>query len=211
MKSLHYSDFFFGLLHFLHGKVHFIVFCFIFVQYLIVLNMSISKIKALILFVLNQIPEGIGKHELFKILYFANQKHLVKWGDAFISDFVAMKYGPVPSSLCDLLNKRSEVSDIIEFDEETNYILHAKCPPDMDELSQTEVDCLSESIKEYGGLPFGRLTSLSHDRAWEKAWNTSVGKRGAVMDIVEIAKAAGADENTIACIVNELELQEALG
>jgi uncharacterized phage-associated protein len=172
--------------------------------------MSEDKAKAIILFVLNQAPDGIGKHELFKILYFANQKHLMKYGDAFINDFVAMRYGPVPSFLCHILNTENDITSVIEFDQETHYILRTSKSPDMGELSKTEAGCILESIAENKGLSFDDLTRKSHDAAWEKSWNARTGKRGEKIDIVEIAKAAGANEDMLEYISDELELDKIL-
>ena len=62
------------------------------------MKMEIERLKAIALYVLNAVPgKCIGKHELFKILYFASQKQLVRYGYPMISDFYAFKYGPVPS------------------------------------------------------------------------------------------------------------------
>lgn len=43
-------------------------------------------------------------HELFKILYFADQEHIKIYGRPITGDkYIAMKYGPVPSFLYDIL------------------------------------------------------------------------------------------------------------
>jgi len=171
--------------------------------------MEINRLKAIVLYVLNEVPGNyLGKHELFKILYFASQKRLVRYGDAMITDFYAFKYGPVPSELYDLLNGRNNVIRLsVTIDDE---ILSPSEKPDMEELSKADVECLNESIIENSGLTFFILTNKSHDSAWRKAWNNPVGKRGGKMDIIDIAVAAGADEKTIEYIKEELELEAAL-
>ena len=40
---------------------------------------QISKIKATLLYILNHFPQGVDYIKLFKILYFAQQDHLVKY------------------------------------------------------------------------------------------------------------------------------------
>jgi len=174
--------------------------------------MSVERLKAIVLFVLNEVPgKCLGKHELFKILYFASQKHLIRYGDVMIDDFFAFKYGPVPSALFNYLkNGKNAIVSSINIDEEARYILSPVEEPDLDELSLTEIKCLKESINENYGLTFFELSSKSHDIAWSKAWNNPIGKRGTKMNIIDIAKAAGSDEKTIEYIQEELELEAAL-
>jgi len=173
--------------------------------------MDIDRLKAVVLYVLNSVSEKrLGKHELFKILYFASQKHLVRYGHAIITDFYAFQHGPVPASLCNYLNEDNPITASLSVDTETKYVLSPKESPDMDELSDSEVECLDESIKENNGLHFNKLTDKSHDLAWHKAWNNPVGKRGGKMDIIDIAMSANADDNTIEYIKEELELEVAL-
>ena len=46
----------------------------------------------------------INLHKLFKSLYFAEQKHLVRYGRTIVGDkYIAMKDGPVPSKIFDLI------------------------------------------------------------------------------------------------------------
>ena len=59
---------------------------------------QISKIKATLLYILNHFPQGVDYIKLFKILYFAQQDHLVKYARPIVEDsFCALKHGPVPS------------------------------------------------------------------------------------------------------------------
>ena len=171
--------------------------------------MEIERLKAIVLYILNKVPgKSLDKHGLFKILYFASQKRLVKYGRAMISDFYAFEYGPVPSALFSFINGiNNPVALSISIDE-TSYILSPKEIPDMDELSAADIECLDESIKENCGLPFHKLTEKSHDAAWKKAWEKRTGNRGGKMDIIEIARVVCSDEGTIEYIseVHDLEL-----
>ena len=173
------------------------------------MNMEIERLKAIVLYVLNAVPEKrIGKHELFKILYFASQKRLVSYGYVMISDFYAFRYGPVPSGLYDYLKGDDNI--ILSSVSIDDNIISPLEMPDMEELSKADVICLNESIQENYRLPFEKLTEKSHDFAWEKAWNNRVGSRGDKISIIEIARSAHADESTIAYIREELELESAL-
>ena len=40
---------------------------------------QILKIKAVVLYILKQLPQGVDYIHLFKIMYFAQQEHLVKY------------------------------------------------------------------------------------------------------------------------------------
>ena len=174
--------------------------------------MEVERLKAMVLYVLNTVPgKFLGKYELFKILYFASQKRLVRYGYAMIADFYAFRFGPVPSELCDYLkNGNNAVMSSISVDEEAKYILSPIEEPDMEELSKADIECLKEAINENYGLSFYELSNKSHDLAWHKAWHNHTGKRGKIIDIIDIAKAAGADDKTIEYIREELDLQAAL-
>jgi len=174
--------------------------------------MEIDRLKAIVLYVLNEVPgKLLGKHELFKILYFASQKRLVKYGYAMITDFYAFQYGAVPSELFNYLKGgNNAILSSISIDDEAKYIISPKEQPDMEELSKADIECLNESIRENYGLSFYELLNKSHDSAWHKAWHNQVGKRGAIMDIIDIARAAGADDRTIEYIQEELDLEAAL-
>jgi len=174
--------------------------------------MEIDRLKAIVLYVLNEVPgKYLGKHELFKILYFASQKRLVRYGYAMITDFYAFQYGPVPSELFDYLKGgNNAILSSVNVDEEAKYILSPVEKPDMEELAKADVECLNESISENYGLSFYELLNKSHDLAWHKAWYNQIGKRGAKMDILDIARAAGADDRTVEYIREELELEAAL-
>lgn len=59
---------------------------------------QIAKIKAVILYIMQSFPQGVDYIKLFKILYFAQQDHLVKYGKVLVEDsFRALKHGPVPT------------------------------------------------------------------------------------------------------------------
>ena len=67
---------------------------------------DIDKSKAInsILFVLNELGDKKSDaHKVFKILYFADQKHLVTYGRPITGDtYLKMTYGPVPSFIRDV-------------------------------------------------------------------------------------------------------------
>ena len=106
---------------------------------------DIDKSKAInsMLFVLNQLgAEKSDAHKVFKILYFADQKHLVTYGR------------PIKEGLINKTNKHF-LTTSYQYDEE--------------DLSESEIECLNEAIAENKDISFKKLTEKSHDSAWQNA------------------------------------------
>lgn len=122
-------------------------------------------------------------HHVSKVLYFADKAHLEKYGRFICGDsYIAMKNGPVPSGIYDLLKlARGDLPSIFcppkEIIDEVlqairvlgRYGIIALRKADRDMLSQSDMECLNHSIKRYGNLSFSQLTELSHDKAWKSA------------------------------------------
>ncbi|MCF6179053.1 MAG: SocA family protein [Geopsychrobacter sp.] len=133
-----------------------------------------------------------GIHKIFKIFYFADQKHISKFGRPIVGDhYIAMKYGPVPSCLYDILRAVRGDGTCLSaeefrpyFEVEGNQVKPLQ-NPDMDELSESELECLNASIEENKKKGFGELTRLSHDAAYDRAQDDSR------ISLRDIAKTAG--------------------
>lgn len=112
-----------------------------------------------------------------KILYFADKLHLQKYGRLICGDdYVAMRYGPVPSGTYKLLREARDYNDILdwhpapgEFEIEGKNKVVALKDANMDFFSDSDIECLKESIRKYGKLTFGKLKSTSHDAAYDAA------------------------------------------
>lgn len=160
------------------------------------------------------ILEGLGGkgdfHKIFKILYFAEREHLVRYGSLITEDsFVAMNNGPVPSLAYDIF-KSLRGEGIIEkdrftryFDLKGKYIVVRNMKADLDELSESAISCLDRSIEQHKDMNFHELTELSHDYAWEAAF------RDCEMSIYDVAKAGGATPDILKYIHEALEIQNA--
>ena len=165
-----------------------------------------------VLYILDKL-EGKGDfHKIFKILYFADQKHLTRYGSFFTDDqYVAMKNGPVPSMTYDILKalrgQGLHSNDQDKFRKFFNlidtYNVEAKIKPDLDELSESAIQCLNESISENKKYNFDELTERSHDLAWDKT------SRDYEMDMEYIAEAGGANPTMIEYIKTNIENQSA--
>jgi uncharacterized phage-associated protein len=169
---------------------------------------DILKLKAVLLYILNK-TGGLDYYRIFKIMYFADTEHLAKYGRKIIPDtFYALKFGPVPTNLFDMIKgiKKSdetstgylELNDSISFaDDDAENVLLAKENYDPDELSQSDIEILDKSIKENSKSSFYHLCNKSHGVAWEKAKNGDH-----KIDILEMAKEGGAQKGMIDYIRN---------
>lgn len=168
-----------------------------------------DKSVAAIKLVLSNLPDNTcGFHKLFKIFYFAEQMHLVLYGKTITKDrYIAMRAGPVPSNIYDMLKVlrgnsifRSEVDLTKDFQLLGNH--HIKLIDDRFDLemfSESELECLSVSIEENKNLPFHLLTEKSHDGAWKAA------EKDDTISVFEIAKAGGANDELLKYISQSLE------
>lgn len=190
---------------------------------------DIDRIKAAILYVLSEVGET-DYHKLFKILYFADQKHLVRFGRSITGEqYDAIQYGPVPVEAYDLFRHLSnpdsfvfpskEVADLFSsfvFRRVANGLarpvptVKSDEAPDMDELSPSDIECLSASIAENRNLSFNLLTSKSHDAAWKQANEASAQSFDSTMEPVAIAQAGGASEEMIQYITEDLTFNQML-
>ena len=138
--------------------------------------LEISKIKAVILYIMQSFPEGVDYIKLFKILYFAQQEHLVKYGKVLVDEsFCAVKHGPVPTFTYKALQVaegkplegdfKEFLSDIII----NNQKVNTTSAPDMDYISGANKRCLDDSINKYKDVDPYDLSILSHDSAWKQA------------------------------------------
>lgn len=124
------------------------------------------------------IIQSFGKvdiHKICKILYFADQQHLAKYGRQITGDtYIHMPYGPVPSNIEDIFkalrgdsffaDKVDDLKDVIVF--VNRYTVTSSQNPDMDELSESDVECLDAAIAKCRPYDIAGLTEMSHGLAW---------------------------------------------
>lgn len=134
-----------------------------------------DKAIELILYVASCVPETKSTfHTISKVLYFADLCHLDRYGQLISDDnYVAMKHGPVPSKIYDLMKKNSfwgfdKLSEDA-FKTDNGYTVIPLRKPDRDYLSASEIECLDETISKYGNKGFSKLSKESHEGAWNKA------------------------------------------
>lgn len=154
-----------------------------------------------------------GYHKVFKLLYFADQYHLKQYGQPLTGDqYMAMKYGPVPSFLYDVFKAaeagESPYAEAMRFSKYFGVVrangrpeVKTLTPLDLDELSLSHVEALDWAIANFGGKSFNALTEASHDLAWTKADS----RLDQEMSYLDIAEAAGTPDAMLAYIRQSAE------
>ncbi len=176
-----------------------------------------KKLTEIVLYILCK-TGGVDFYHAFKILYFAEMKHLAKWGSGIVPDeFCALKYGPVPTQLYDAVKELGNpkmrlsetLAEVVQFaGEDAPNILLPKRDANLNFLSKSEVDALNEAIAENESLTFGQLRRKSHDAAWDEAHRRINGTN--VISPVSMARVMNADDAILEYIEEQLEINSAL-
>ena len=122
----------------------------------------------------------LSKLKLAKLLFFADKEHLIRHGRPILGDeYFALDYGPVPSKSLDLLDGAAAdeaFSDREHFDQYLEITpgkypeFRARTEPDLDVLSESEVEVLEQIGCTYGAMSPSQLVKITHDDpSWKKA------------------------------------------
>lgn len=137
----------------------------------IMYRINYTKAIEAIVWLANQRP-GIDIYHIAKVLFYADKKHINRYARPIIGDtYVCMDYGPVPSGVYDLITENSWlnpeylqlVSDSLIIKKSPYHKIAAAREPNMEFFSETDLNCLKESLEEYGDKPFRELTLLTHN------------------------------------------------
>jgi len=135
------------------------------------IGFTLDRNKAVnaLLYVSNVLGDEADFHKTFKIIYFADQNHLIEYGRPIVGDtYMKMEWGPVPTFMRDL-TKGNIPEYKGKFAVESKMIIRPLSEPELDYLSETDIECLDKSIRENRNLSFDDLVKKSHDFAWENA------------------------------------------
>jgi uncharacterized phage-associated protein len=181
---------------------------------------EISKIKAVVLYILQNIEAGADFIKLFKIMYFAQQENLVKYGKPIFNEtFHALKHGPVPSftyKCFQVLDGRVESKQALDMFVHSFYVKEAKFygseQPDMEELSKSDIKSLDSAISKYKDIDSYELSDLSHqDKAYTEAYTRAQDDpEKDRMSLLEIARSGNATAEMLEYIRNKEQLKKAL-
>lgn len=164
-----------------------------------------NQAKDTILYLLSKAPNNkIDRLKLFKIMYFAQMEHLVKYGRLiFVDKFNAYQNGPLPLNLYKLIRDHNTFEGMVTH-QNMYLILKEKVNTDnLVYLSDSDIECLDKSFDENYSLSKTELSEKSHDLAWLKAFQKGTQQ---VLDYIDIAKVGGADENIIQYIEEKYNL-----
>lgn len=186
---------------------------------------QIAKIQA----VVNYILEKAGCMDyihLFKIMYFAQQEHLVTYGLPIMDDsFLARRHGAVPALTYKIIKsaeaQKTVSNDLIGFfnsikvKSDKNGLKtvgladNAKC--DLDELSVSNIKYLDKWIERCKDIHSFELSDLSHDKAWKRA-KRQAEKTGedTKITLYDMAEAGGAKKGMLEVIRERQLIQHAL-
>lgn len=136
---------------------------------------DVEKTIEVLLYIAERCPD---QYTALKVLYFADRIHLERYGRLICGDsYVAMRYGPVPSGAYDLVKlaggRRYLLLEKLSVEEafslQGNSIVPHR-PPNLEYLSESDIECLDEAIERFGSLSFSALKKASHaDPAYQGA------------------------------------------
>lgn len=141
----------------------------------LVVQFEPEKAIEVLLYIAQRCPD---MYTALKVLFFADKEHLSKYGRLICGEsYVAMSHGPVPSGTYDFIKHvRDGLSVFSEdiglesaFSVDGNRIQPSR-KPNLELLSQSDIECLDAAIKKYGHMNFGELKRVSHsDPAYQAA------------------------------------------
>jgi uncharacterized phage-associated protein len=129
----------------------------------------------------------LTKLKATKLLYLADRYHLFHFARPIIGDrYIAMDFGPVPEGAFQLLSRILEPAEVQDEARQRSLeildvyrgwrrqykypVLRARRRPDLDTFSESEIEALAATVKEFGGRPASALVDLTHHhRAYKRA------------------------------------------
>lgn len=180
---------------------------------------DILTMKAVLLYIIKNSSENRRDvYSIVKTAYYAQQLHFAEWGLPIFNDKIsALPFGPVPSTLYNILKlARGDeqerfylqksgadiIAEAVGFKDES---FSTKEEPDMDYLSESDIECLDKAIAKVAGMNFSQIMNDTHGKEWERAFNNTKDK---VMDDLNIAREGGANEAVIDYLRESIEWEK---
>jgi uncharacterized phage-associated protein len=144
---------------------------------------DIDKAIAATVYIGSHRPVELTQAKLFKLLYFADKDHLVRYARPITGDwYAAMKDGPVPSHLYNAFKgiDAGKTKDArllarnVSLDRNHQFPwIEIKSDWDRSQLSTSDIHCLDRVIEAYGRMTFSQVRAIAHDTAaWGNAWSS---------------------------------------
>jgi uncharacterized phage-associated protein len=118
---------------------------------------------------------GITPFYVAKILFYADKDHFNRYGRPIVADtFIAMPYGPVPSTVYDFIRGNYLLAEQPDALSEAVAVqgshVRAVRAPNLDVFSESDLECLRGALDRCRQVPFGQLSTMTHgERAWREA------------------------------------------
>lgn len=136
------------------------------------------------------LAKKIDKPDIYgicKLLYLADKTCLEKYGRfMFGESYYALPEGATPSNAYDIL-KEAAKKPVKGLKVEGIKIIPLR-EPDLDYLSEADVECLDLIINAYGNVPNWEKRRQAHDEAWKEAWGKRGNRNSKLMPVESIAK-----------------------
>ena len=154
--------------------------------------MNIQKITTSINYLICEIGEPLSKTRVVKLLYFIDKEHFKEHGSIISGDtYSRWQYGPIPLNtikIIDNFNTVKEIDYMKEYlkvvsvnklnqknndqEEESTYKnVKSRKEPDLDELSEYEIETINKVVKKYGKMRSCELSDLTHE---EDIWKCNL-------------------------------------
>jgi uncharacterized phage-associated protein len=155
---------------------------------------------------------GLTQYFVGKILYLADKAHFLDWGRPVTFDrYVAMKDGPVPSAIRNMLAaaagadagmdeqrlaiakenaaplyRRVRVDLVVAMNGERQIVYPIANPLPYEHLSGSDIEALEGAIENHSDRSFGSLRDMTHkDDAWRLAWYGRGGRKVSDIDMAD--------------------------
>jgi len=148
---------------------------------------KIEKIVELLLYLARARPDA-DKYQAVKFFYLADREHLIRYGRPItFENYYAMSFGPVASTVLELLNGNLNRAKAVGIDElpfkteigktrngsDTTYIRAALREVNYDLFSKSDIKVFDEIVAKYRNASFDDLFKATHKHfAWRNAWST---------------------------------------
>lgn len=154
---------------------------------IVMMRQNVPKIVDAILQVVSEAERraiAVTQYDIVKTIFLADKAHLNRYGRPItFDDYVAMRHGPVPSLVYDLLKQNekalSRVGEPLPWQQTKSpergpsvFCFHspARSPSD-DVLSPSDVSALNDALTTIQSLTFSQIRRLTHeDPAYIDAW-----------------------------------------
>lgn len=143
--------------------------------------------KAALVYLAAKDLSAFDKYKACKLLFLADREHLLRFGRTITGDsYDALPYGPAPSQILVLLDglqaeaqERADTGDVqveelarsIRLTDAPHAEYRAQAAPDLDALSESDIQVLDHVAAEHGNKTFPELYNLTHGlAAFKRAW-----------------------------------------